>query len=551
MPDHPTRSHDPAATTSPPLGGLTPTAPDDHPAVPEYDLLEEVGSGGMGVVYRARDLALDREVAVKLLLPKYAPASAVAARFVDEARITAQLQHPGVPAVYRVGALADGRPFLAMKLIKGRTLADLLAAEARSTADAEPLSGPPPETTTPQGADAPRSGARDPRPPKAVDPLAVFEAVCQAVGYAHAHGVVHRDLKPQNVMVGSFGEVQVMDWGLAKVLAGGGRQSPEPSDPEATTAPTEIRTLRDSDGSFTQAGSVLGTPAYMPPEQAAGEAARVGPRSDVFGLGGLLCVLLTGQPPLDGADPEGVRVNAIRGRTEAAFARLDACGADPDVITLCKRCLAFDPADRPASADEVAAAVAGPAAGGRRPGEGGRARPTRGRGPGGRAGEVAADGGAGRRDGGSRPAAGDRRHHLGADPGRRAAGGRRRGPGTRGEETSRSGNGAGGCGPQYGDGQRGDPVHRPQGIPGPPADGPAGRAGTRCHPAGGDRQEASGPRHRLQGPAGGRGPAAAGPRQLVSLPGGLPGGGGASRAGPGPLPPASDSGPPAHPAGHE
>jgi tetratricopeptide (TPR) repeat protein len=311
----------------------------------------------MGVVYRARDLALDREVAVKLLLPRFAPGSGVAVRFVDEARITAQLQHPGIPAVYQVGTLADGRPFLAMKLIKGRTLADLLADGGT---DGDTRTDPPARAGGGGGAPAggTKPGARSPRPPDAVDPLAVFQAVCQAVGYAHAHGVIHRDLKPANVMVGAFGEVQVMDWGLAKVLAGREGERPEVPDPGPGAAPTEIRTLRDSDGTYTQAGSVLGTPAYMPPEQAAGEVAKVGPRSDVFGLGGLLCVLLTGRPPLDGDDPEGVRVNAIRGRTEAAFARLDACGADPGVVALCKRCLAFEPADRPGSADAVAAEVA-------------------------------------------------------------------------------------------------------------------------------------------------------------------------------------------------
>jgi len=288
-----------------------------------YELLGEVGRGGMGVVYRARDVALDREVAVKVLQDKYPPDSPTAARFVDEARLTAHLQHPGIPAVYHVGTLADGRPFLAMKLIKGQTLDELLRA------------GTP------------------------VDPLAVIEAVGQAVGFAHARGVIHRDLKPANVMVGAFGEVQVMDWGLAKVLAGGARQPPE-SSPGArvSDAPTAIRTLRDSDGSFTQAGTVLGTPAFMPPEQAAGELAEVDTRSDVFGLGAILCVLLTGRPPFDGKDSEGVRLNAVRGNTEAAFARLDGCGADPGVVALCKRCLAFDRADRPAAADEVASAVA-------------------------------------------------------------------------------------------------------------------------------------------------------------------------------------------------
>ena len=306
----------------------TADAPAGQPATPtpvgadEYDLRGEVGRGGMGVVYRAWDLALGREVAVKLLQDKYAPGSGTARRFVEEARITGQLQHPGIPAVYRVGVWADGRPFLAMKLIKGETLDALLK-------DGTPL-----------------------------DPLAVFEAIAQAVGYAHAHGVIHRDLKPSNVMVGSFGEVQVMDWGLAKVLACSRDAERGGTDADATTpAATEIRSPRDSDGTFTHAGSVLGTPAFMPPEQAAGETDKVDTRSDVFGLGGLLCVLLTGRPPIGGKDAEGVRLNAVRGKTEDAFARLDGCGADPDVVALCKRCLAFEPDDRPATANDVASVV--------------------------------------------------------------------------------------------------------------------------------------------------------------------------------------------------
>ncbi len=305
-------------------GDRTPAPGEDHaPAAPTgYEFLDEVGRGGMGVVYRARDLELDREVAVKFLQGQFAPASATAARFVEEARITSQLQHPGIPAVYRVGALPDGRPFLAMKLIKGQTLEALLKAGA-------PL-----------------------------DPLAVFEAVARAVGYAHAHGVIHRDLKPANVMVGSFGEVQVMDWGLAKVLRERPPEGPGRADAEATTARTEIRTPRDSETPYTQYGSVLGTPAYMAPEQAAGELDKVDCRSDVFGLGGILCVLLTGRPPFAGKDADSVRLAAVRGKTEEAFARLDACGASPEVVGLCKRCLAFEPSERPATANEAAEAVA-------------------------------------------------------------------------------------------------------------------------------------------------------------------------------------------------
>jgi WD40 repeat protein/serine/threonine protein kinase len=321
----PTRTADPASTRS---GAGASAEPGGNPvpiAPPGYELHEEVGRGGMGVVFRARDLGLNREVAVKVLQERFAAGSPTAARFVEEAQITAQLQHPGIPPVYHVGTLPDGRPFLALKLIKGDTLDTLLKADG----------------------------------PNSTRWLGVFEAVCQAVGYAHSKGVIHRDLKPANVMVGSFGEVQVMDWGLAKVLAAsGGRQRPDSADPEATVAPSVVRTTRDSDGSYTQAGSVLGTPAFMAPEQAVGDTTQIGTRSDVFGLGALLCVLLTGKPPFDGTDAESVRINAMRGKTADALARLDASGADPDLIALCKRCLSVEPVDRPATGDEVAAAVA-------------------------------------------------------------------------------------------------------------------------------------------------------------------------------------------------
>src|SRR6516162_2256244 len=297
------------------------------PSAPGYDLIDEIGQGGMGVVYRARDTDLDRDVAVKLLSDRYPAHSAAAQRFLSEARITGQLQHPGIPAVHHVGALPDGRPFLAMKLIKGSTLEAILKQRADPSAERGRL-------------------------------LAIFEAVCQAVGYAHAHRVIHRDLKPANVMVGAFGEVQVMDWGLAKVL---GEQTPAPAETlaaEQTHAWTQVSPTPES-GSHTQAGSLVGTPAFIPPEQAVGQIERVNERADVFGLGALLAVILTGQPPYVGETAEAVRVQAVRGELEDCFARLDACGGEPELVALCKRCLAFEPADRPADAGAVAAAVAG------------------------------------------------------------------------------------------------------------------------------------------------------------------------------------------------
>jgi tetratricopeptide (TPR) repeat protein len=314
-----------------------PAAPDSAavPASPprlnagRYALLAEIARGGMGVVYRATDTVLGREVAVKVLQGKFAPDSGIARRFADEARITAQLQHPAIPPVHDCGRLPDGRPFLAMKLIKGHTLEELLHQRNHTAAERGRF-------------------------------LAVFEQVCQAVAYAHAHRVIHRDLKPANVMVGGFGEVQVMDWGLAKVLTETTAPAPADSDPGETVAETLIRGS-DADGSGdsqTQAGSILGTLAYMAPEQAAGEVGKVDPRSDVFGLGAILTVILTGAPPYDGADAEAVRVMAIRGDLAACRARLEGCAAEPELVALCLRCLAFAPADRPADAGAVAAAVA-------------------------------------------------------------------------------------------------------------------------------------------------------------------------------------------------
>jgi tetratricopeptide (TPR) repeat protein len=291
-----------------------------------YELVEELARGGMGVVYRARDRSLDRDVAVKLLQDRYPADSHAARRFLDEARITAQLQHPGIPPVHEVGVLPDGRPFLAMKLIKGRTLGELLKERADPSADRGRF-------------------------------LAVFEQVCQAVGYAHAHQVIHRDLKPSNVMVGAFGEVQVMDWGLAKLLAGGGRPPPESGDDPDATLGTEVRSARGADLA-TAAGSLLGTPAYMPPEQAIGAVDRIDARSDVFGLGGILCAILTGRPPYVGETAESTRQLAAQVKLDDAHARLAGCGAEPELVALAKQCLAPEPADRPRDAGEVAAAVA-------------------------------------------------------------------------------------------------------------------------------------------------------------------------------------------------
>jgi tetratricopeptide (TPR) repeat protein len=287
----------------------------------------------MGTVFRAWDTTLRRDVAVKILRDRFPVGSGTAHRFLEEAQITGRLQHPGVPPVHQVGALADGRPFLAMKLIQGRTLDELLKERPDPAADRGRF-------------------------------VAVFEQVCQAVGYAHARGVIHRDLKPLNVMVGEFGEVQVMDWGLAKVMGrGDGSDAGRPVEQAASEAEsTDPDRTTDWPGAprepGTRAGSVLGTPAYMAPEQARGEVGRLDARADVFGLGGILCAILTGRPPFVGVESRPAQQLSAAGDLTDAFARLGDSGADPDLVALARRCLDPNPDVRPPDGKAVADAAA-------------------------------------------------------------------------------------------------------------------------------------------------------------------------------------------------
>jgi tetratricopeptide (TPR) repeat protein len=277
---------------------------------PRYKMAEEIGRGGIGVVFRARDGVLGRDLAVKVLREEYRNSPDAHRRFAAEARVGSQLQHPAIVSVYETGHFADGRPYLAMKLVEGQTLAVLLRRRAEPAQDR-------------------------------VRFLGIFEQVCQAVAYAHSRGVVHRDLKPSNVMVGAFGEVQVMDWGFAKVLDG------------AAAAPADDLVRTDVNGA-SQSGALMGTPAYMPPEQARGEAALIDPRADVFALGAMLCEILTGSPPYGDGLSDDVRARAAAGDLSGSRARLVSSGADASLTGLAVRCLAADRVDRPPDAGAVA-----------------------------------------------------------------------------------------------------------------------------------------------------------------------------------------------------
>jgi tetratricopeptide (TPR) repeat protein len=319
--------------------------PDDLPE--RYQLVGEIARGGMGAVFKGRDADLGRDIAVKVMLEHHRGRADMLQRFVEEAQIGGQLQHPGVVPVYELNQTADRRLYFTMKLVKGKTFAALL--DERSAC------------ASPRPADAP------PAPDDLPRFLGIFEQVCQTVAYAHARGVIHRDLKPGNVMVGNFGEVQVMDWGLAKVLAqpdepGRRRERPEEatvirtarSDPPQTTGPA-----RAGSGSHTLAGSVLGTPAYMAPEQARGEIDQLDERCDVFSLGAILCKILTGQPAYTGSDVTELCARARRADLDEAHRRLDGCGADAALVSLARRCLQPRKEDRPRDAGRVAQAVTG------------------------------------------------------------------------------------------------------------------------------------------------------------------------------------------------
>lgn len=294
-----------------------------------YQLQGEIARGGMGAILKGRDTDLGRDLAIKVLLDAHKDKPEVVQRFIEEAQIGGQLQHPGIVPVYELGQFADERPFFSMKLVKGQTLSSLLAERKQP------------------GEDRPRF-------------LGIFQQICQTLAYAHSRGVIHRDLKPANIMVGAFGEVQVMDWGLAKVLAVGG-VADEKKAYEKQQDVSVIRTVRqDGDsaspffGSQTLAGSVLGTPAYMAPEQALGEVDRLDERADVFGLGAILCEVLTGKPPYTGRDSTEVLRLATRGKLEGCHARLQGCGADAELVELARDCVASEPEERPRHAGVVA-----------------------------------------------------------------------------------------------------------------------------------------------------------------------------------------------------
>jgi eukaryotic-like serine/threonine-protein kinase len=303
-----------------------PHANQAHPTVDfipggvRYQKVRDHAKGGLGIVFVARDKELNRDVALKEIKPEYADHVGSQARFLIEAEITGGLEHPGIVPVYGLGHYDDGRPYYAMRFIRGDSL-----KEAISSFHHDPALKKDP-------------GARALALQKM---LRRFLDVCNAIAYAHSRGILHRDLKPDNVMVGRYGETLVVDWGLAKALGRSG-ESDKPSPLDST-----FLNPSSSGSAETLPGSVVGTPGYMSPEQAGGRLDLLGPASDVYSLGATLYTLLTGRVPF--ADKELHEVLRKVERGEFPRPRVAAPWLDPALEAICLKAMALSTEARYAS----------------------------------------------------------------------------------------------------------------------------------------------------------------------------------------------------------
>ena len=309
-----------------------------------YRILRPHAKGGLGEVFVAEDTELNREVALKEIQTQHAGHESSRGRFVLEAEITGGLEHPGIVPVYGLGTYADGRPFYAMRFIRGDNLKEAIGRFHKSS-------------TTDRTDNTDKRNAGVLPSVSSVQSVVQFSSlefrqllgrfvdVCNAIAYAHSRGVLHRDLKPGNIMLGKYGETLVVDWGLAKVV---GTKKPGVSEKPGFSATADEPTLQLASGSdyaATVAGSAIGTPAYMSPEQAAGKIADLGPATDVYSLGATLHTILTNRPPVEGNDTGEVLRKVQAGEIRLA-ARTESAIYPRALEAICQKAMALRPDDR-------------------------------------------------------------------------------------------------------------------------------------------------------------------------------------------------------------
>lgn len=308
LPHDPTRS----AAARAQVAGATPGD--------RFEILQIHAQGGLGVVFLARDREIDRNVALKQIKSKWADDEDARARFLLEARVTGRLEHPNVAPVYALGSDETGRPYYAMRFIRGESLLEVIDRFHH-------------------GRNAETSPAK--RMPELRKLLQRFLDVCNAVDYAHSKGVIHRDIKPANIMLGKFGETLVVDWGLAKLIG---------SDEDVALTTRMAPSLAGNVGlNETQLGTAIGTPAYMSPEQASGRIADLGPPTDVYSLGATLYHLLTGYLPRETDDDPGETIAKAQ-RTPVKPPRQRATWLPRPLDSICMKALATTPQNRYISA---------------------------------------------------------------------------------------------------------------------------------------------------------------------------------------------------------
>lgn len=284
-----------------------------------YKLGEKIAAGGMATIYKAEDTRLKRRVAIKVLSSTNYSGEFIA-RMEREAHTIAQLEHPGIVPIYDLGTLPDGRVYYVMKYVEGKTLEEFVGSEITLS-----------------------------------ERLRILQKVVEAISFAHSRGVVHRDLKPANIMIGSFGEVLVMDWGISTLLEGDGSVADSPAGKLVDFIMKHVD-QEESRKTDTAPGTVVGTPAYMSPEQARGETGRIDERTDVYALGALLYFLLANQAPFHGRDAKTVFDRVSNGRVIPPRRANKAIAKQ--IQAVCLKAMSLGPEDRYQQVSEFGSDIA-------------------------------------------------------------------------------------------------------------------------------------------------------------------------------------------------